>query len=64
VAGLLGAMIAARWMAHSLYGVSAGEPAIYTGAVGVLVVAAFIATLAPARRAANVDPVIALRAEG
>ena len=63
VIGLAGAIAAARTLAHSLYGVHALEPAVYAVAVAALVLTALIATLAPARRASAVDPMIALRVD-
>jgi predicted permease len=61
--GLAGGAIAAKALAHSLYGVEASEPIIYVVAAVALIVVAALATLAPARRASAVDPMIALRAE-
>lgn len=55
--------IAARALAHTLYGVSAREPSIYIAASAILVVAAMVASYGPARRASTVDPMIALRAD-
>jgi ABC-type antimicrobial peptide transport system permease subunit len=44
-----------------LYGVSPADPATWAGVVLVLAVVALVATLAPARRAARVEPLVALR---
>jgi putative ABC transport system permease protein len=63
VVGVALGMIAARALAHTLYGVSAREPLVYLTASVVLVVAAMVATYGPARRASTVDPMIALRAD-
>jgi putative ABC transport system permease protein len=63
VLGLVGAALAARALAHVLYGITAGEMPIYLIAAGVLGLTALIATLVPARRASGVDPMVALRAE-
>lgn len=46
-----------------LYDVNPASPAILAAAVGILAIVAGIATLLPARRAASVDPMEALRAE-
>ena len=46
-----------------VYGVSPRDPVALGGSAGVLLVAALLAALAPARRAAGVDPRTALRAE-
>jgi ABC-type lipoprotein release transport system permease subunit len=46
-----------------LYGVTPSDPSTYAAIVGVLLTVGLLATLLPARRAARVDPIIALRAE-
>ena len=60
-AGLVLAWVAARALASGLYGVSAFDPAAWVAAVGVLLASASLANYIPARRAARVDPSIALR---
>jgi ABC-type lipoprotein release transport system permease subunit len=52
-----------RVLASLLYGVSATEPLRFGGTALLLGVVALIATWIPARRAARVDPVAALRSE-
>jgi len=61
--GLAGGAVAARALAHSLYGVDAAEPAVYVVAALALATIAVLATFAPARRASAVDPMVALRTE-
>jgi putative ABC transport system permease protein len=62
----LGAAVAlalASRVAPLLYEVSAKDPLTYAGVVGVLLVVAVVASLAPAVRAARVNPNVALRAD-
>jgi putative ABC transport system permease protein len=63
LAGLAAGILAARYLAHTLYGVQANEPRLFAGATIVLLLAALLATYGPARRASSVDPMVALRAE-
>jgi putative ABC transport system permease protein len=61
--GLLGAAYVTRFFRSQLYGVSPIDPAtLVTAALGLCAVAV-LACYLPARRAAGVDPVIAMRAE-
>jgi ABC-type antimicrobial peptide transport system permease subunit len=57
------ALVLGRLMAAHLYNVSSSNPLILSGAFGTLVVAAVLAALLPARRAASIEPVQALRNE-
>jgi predicted permease len=59
--GLMLAFVASRAIASALYGVGAADPLAWSAAVGVLVASAALANYVPARRAARVDPSIALR---
>jgi predicted permease len=61
--GLLLALGAVRLIAHLLYGISPDNPAVLALGAAVLLFAAVVACLAPARRAARVDPLVALRSE-
>ena len=63
VAGVAGAFAATRVVANLLYGVGTTDVATYVGVVAVLGLAAFLASYIPARRAMNVDPMVALRHE-
>jgi predicted permease len=63
VTGLVLASGATRWIASLLYETKAGDPAVIVVSTAVLLVAAFLAALLPARRAAAVDPMQALRTE-
>lgn len=61
--GLLGAFAAARLLTSVLYGGNALDPMTFTLVPLVLFAVAAVATFAPARRAALVDPAITLRAD-
>ena len=50
-------------MAEQLYGVSAGDPLLFGAIAGILLAVALAACWQPARRAAQVDPLEALRHE-
>jgi putative ABC transport system permease protein len=62
-AGLIGALAAGRWIAALLFQVTPSDPTTFAGVVCVLALAAVSATYVPARRAARVDPMVALRVE-
>lgn len=64
VAGLIGAAALSRIMTGLLFEVSALEPRAYLFAGVVMALLTLGAAAGPARRAARVDPVTALRAEG
>jgi ABC-type antimicrobial peptide transport system permease subunit len=53
-----------RTIASFLYDVSPTDPATAAGVVAVLVVVAALAAFVPARRAASINPMVALRADG
>lgn len=61
--GLAGSLAMARGLAALLYGVNAFEPALLAGAIAVVSACALAACWLPARRAAKIDPIAALRAE-
>jgi predicted permease len=57
------ALAAARLISGLLFGVSATDPATISMACVLMIAVAAVAALAPARRAARVDPMVALRYE-
>lgn len=63
VMGTLGALGLTRFMQSLLFETTPNDPVVYLAVAGVLLVAAVLACWLPARRAAKVDPTIALRAE-
>jgi predicted permease len=63
VLGIAGAALSSRLLAGLLYGVTAWDPASYFVAALALSAVATLAAWLPARRAAAVDPAVALRSE-
>jgi ABC-type antimicrobial peptide transport system permease subunit len=63
IVGLIVASLATRAIENQLYGVSAHDPSIFVGVALGLLLVGVAASSAPARRAARVDPQIALREE-
>jgi ABC-type antimicrobial peptide transport system permease subunit len=63
VVGCAGTLASARFFAGLLFGVGPTDPLALLAAVLVLGAISLAATLLPARRAALVDPAVALRAE-
>ncbi len=61
--GILGAFAFTRFMTQLLFRVSAHDPATFAIAAGTLLIVSLAACYLPARRAAQVDPMIALRSE-
>jgi macrolide transport system ATP-binding/permease protein len=61
--GVPAALFAGRFMASLLYQVSNTDPIAFLGAVAVLALCASAAAFLPARRAAAIDPMRALRTE-
>jgi ABC-type antimicrobial peptide transport system permease subunit len=59
--GLVGAWLAGRAMTSLLFGVGAANPAVMVGTALVLATVAMLACFLPARRAAHVAPIEALR---
>ncbi len=61
--GLAAALALGRSLTPLLFGVQGSDPATYAGISLILGAVAFLACYVPARRAARVDPIVALRAE-
>ena len=62
-AGLGAATWLSRYIRTQLYAVSPLDPAVYAGVAALLAAVAIVACLIPARRAAKVDPMVALKYE-
>jgi len=63
VLGVLGSLAVMKVLASQLFGVSPRDPATLAGVVAAMILAAAAASYFPARRAMNVNPIVALRGE-
>jgi putative ABC transport system permease protein len=63
ILGLIGAFAATRLLNSLLFGVGASDPLTFAVIVLLVATVAFLAAWLPARRAAQVDPIVALRTE-
>ena len=63
VFGLLGAFLLTRTMRTLLYGIGPADPIAFAGGLAALGIVALLACYGPARRAARVDPITAIRGE-
>ncbi|HKB12597.1 MAG TPA: ABC transporter permease [Vicinamibacterales bacterium] len=61
--GLASALAAARALTSLVFGVTTSDPLTFFGVAAALAIVAVVASYVPARRAARVDPMTALRAE-
>ncbi|MEO6995960.1 MAG: ABC transporter permease [Lacunisphaera sp.] len=61
--GLVGAFLLSRSMTSMLFGVTPTDPIVYVVVSLVLIAVALLASYLPARRAAKIDPLVALRDE-
>jgi putative ABC transport system permease protein len=62
-AGIVLSLATMRLMSGMLFGITSTDPPIFVGVAGLLGIVAFLANYLPARRAASVDPMVALRYE-
>jgi predicted permease len=62
-AGIIGSLAAARWIGSLLFDIPANDPATLAEAAALLLVVALLGAWVPARRAAKIDPMVALRYE-
>jgi predicted permease len=63
VVGLAGSIVLTRWMGPLLFRVNPRDPLIFGIAIGTLIAVSAAACFVPARRAAMLDPLVALRSE-
>jgi len=62
-AGVVGALLLTRLLKSFLFGITPTDPVTFTSISVLLVALALLASYLPARRAARVDPMVALRHE-
>jgi putative ABC transport system permease protein len=63
IVGVGGSLLSGRWLMALLYEVEPSDPVVLIGIAGLLALVAAASSWIPARRAAMVDPLVALREE-
>ena len=63
VVGVSAAFAASRAVEGLVYGVGTGDPVAFVAAIGLVVIVGLAASLLPARRAADIDPMVAVKQE-
>jgi predicted permease len=61
VLGTVASLVVARWIASLLFGTAPTDPATFAAMIFVMTIVALVAGYIPARRAARIDPMVALR---
>jgi ABC-type antimicrobial peptide transport system permease subunit len=61
--GILGALVLTRFMSGFVFGITPNDPITFAIVVGALAMVGFLACVGPARRAASIQPIVALRSE-
>ena len=61
--GVVGALATTRFLRQLLFEIEPSDPMTYGTVVAAVVLIAMLAALSPARRAARIDPAVALRDE-
>ena len=64
ILGTLAGLALARLIRTQLYGVAPFDPVTFAAVGGLMALTAAAAVYVPARRAARVDPIVALRSDG
>ena len=59
--GAVGSLALTKWIESLLFGITATDPVVFSGVILLLCAVALVAGYFPARRAARVNPMVALR---